>query len=408
MERTKKQEGFVAITSVLIVSALVLVLGISMFHNSLEDQAMSSAFDKGQEASLLADFCAREAFQNIKQDINYAGDETIEIDGMSCEINPIENISASTKKISTFATVGEQPHYKRQEQEIRYVVESKAADWDCEECEIENLEIVGDSLKLSESLGEGEETEGVTRTISLAVEWTGEGNFYYIIGLETDGDDLILGESQTVGYRISNPFSLNGIEYAGSSIIEWTETIPLDTEINIYTKVVESEGVPAEVPGEEEWELATSSQSIPEIEQGSDMTNHWLWVKQELKTDDISTPRLHSLTETIMQIEIVSVETEGYRISSELDISGEGTVKDSQIFWQVNTRSGASIIIETRFYDGNDWTDWQIAENGREVPDLSRGTDLTAALIQTRATFNGGPEIYPSLNNINIFIEVNK
>ena len=100
------------------------------------------------------------------------------------------------------------------------------------------------------------------------------------------------------------------------------------------------------------------------------------------------------------------VGTEGYRISSELDISGEGIVKDSQIFWQANTRSGASIIIETRFYDGNDWTDWQIAENGREIPDLIRGTDLIAVLIQTRATFDGGPEIYPSLNSINIFIEV--
>jgi len=258
-------------------------------------------------------------------------------------------------------------------------------------------------LKLSEYLGEGEETEGITRTTSLAAEWTGEA---YINNLDTDGDDLILGEIQTEGYRISNPLSLNGIEHAGSSIIEWIETIPADTEINIYTKVVESEGMPTEAPGEEEWQLVTNGQLIPEIEQGSDMTNHWLWVKQELKTDDISTPRLHSLTETIMQIEIVPVETEGYRISSELDISGEGTVRDSQIFWQTNTRSSDSIILETRFYDGNDWADWQIAENGREIPDLSRGTDLTAALIQTRATFAGGPETYPSLNNINIFIEV--
>src|SRR4030042_4093857 len=166
MKRAKKQEGFVAITSVLIVSALVLVLGVSMCHNSLEDQAMSAAFNKGEEASLLADFCAREAFQNIKQDINYAGDETIEINGMSCEINPIENISTSTKKISTLATVGEQPHYKRQEKEIRYVVES--ADWLCTECDFENVEVSGNALKLSEELGEGEEIEGVTRTTALA------------------------------------------------------------------------------------------------------------------------------------------------------------------------------------------------------------------------------------------------
>ena len=253
----KKQDGFIAITSVLIISALILVLGVSIFHASLTDQAISSSYDSGEQASFLADFCAREALFKLKKNVNYVGDESIDISGMSCTINPIENINDYTKKISTLAKVGDRPHFKRAKEEIRYVVESKAENWICESCVIQNLEIIGNSLVLSEALEEGE-----------------------------------------------------------------------------------------------------------------------------------------------------PIETQGYRISSELDISGEGIVKDSQIFWQADTRLGASIVIETRFYNGETWTDWEAVINGREVPGLNRGTNLETALIQTRASFTGGPEFYPSLNNINIFVEI--
>jgi len=405
MNGTKKQEGFVAITSVLIVSVLVLVLGISMFYSSMGDQSMSAAYDNGQEASLLADACAREAFHKLKENINYSGKETIEINGMSCTINAIEDISTSTKKISTSASAGEQPHFKRQEKEIRYIVESE--DWLCQECDFENVEISGNSLTLSEELGDGEEVEGVLRTTTSDSDWTGDGNYFSIIGLTADSNDLVLEENQTEGVRISNPLSLNDIKRVGSSLMEWTETIPENTEINIYTKVTVSEEMPTVAP--ETWQLAANGQEIPEIEDAADLTNHWLWVKQELKTTDLNfAPRLHSLTETVTQSDLVPVETEGYRVSSELDVSGTGTVKDSQIFWKADIRSEATIVIETKFYNGQTWSDWQTALNGRQVPGLAKGTNLESADLQIRAVFAGGPETYPTLHSINIFIEVNK
>ena len=259
MKGIKKQEGFIAITSVLIIGALILVLGISIFHASLTDQSISSSYDSGEQASILADACARQAFFKLKNDINYSGNESIDINGINCSINPIENINDYTKKISTLVRVGDWPHFKRTEKEIKYVVESKSDDWMCNNCVIENLEIADNSLVLSEEL-----------------------------------------------------------------------------------------------------------------------------------------------------IEEVPVETQGYRISSELDISGQGAVKNSQIFWQANTRLGALIIIETRFYNGEIWTDWQAAVNGREIPGLNREVNLETALIQTKAVFTGNPEFYPKLKNINIFIEINE
>ncbi|MFA4998424.1 MAG: hypothetical protein WC514_00120 [Candidatus Paceibacterota bacterium] len=400
----KKQEGFIAITSVLIINALILVLGISMFHASLTDQSMSASYDSGEEASSLAETCLREAFSKLKGNISYTGDESVDVNGMSCSINPVEDLGEHTKKISALARVGSPSYIKRAEEEVRYAVESTAGDWMCESCFIENLGISGDSLVLLEKLAEGEETEAVVRMTDTEAEWQAGS---YMTGLRTDGDDLVLEEGLTSGYRISGPLSLNDVKHSGSSKIEWSETIATDTEISIHTKVVESEGAPSEIPGT--WNTAANGGPIPEIEESSDLTNRWLWVKQELKTNDISfTPSLHSLTETVTEREVNPAETEGYRISSELDLSGSGKVKDSQIFWQANTRSQASIVIETRFYNGEIWTDWQTATNGREIPGLAHGTDLNIARIQTKAFFSGGPEIYPSLNNINIFIEVEK
>jgi hypothetical protein len=406
MRRIKKQNGFIAITSVLIISALILILGISIFHASITDQAMSSSYDDGEEASFLAVACARIAFFKLKENIDYAGDETVDINGMSCSINTIENVNDRTKIISTLARVGDRPSFKRVEEEIKYVVESKAEDWICgdEDCAIENLKIVNDSLVLQEKLIEGEEIEKATRTTAFATEWLGENNYASTSGLKTDGDDLVLEDNQTSGYRISNPFSLGEVKYAGDSNIEWVETLEADTEINIYTQVVYSEVIPTEATGT--WLLATNGQPIPEIERSTDLTNYWLWVKQELKTQDVAlTPRLHVLTEKILEVDLVPVETEGSRISSELDISGEGVVKDSQIFWDKNTRLNASIIVETRLLIDEIWTGWEFATNGREIPGLIKGTNLEEVFIQTRTTFTGGPKFYPSLNSINIFIE---
>ena len=257
MERIKKQKGFIAITSVLITGALILVLGVSMFYASLTSQSISSSYDSGEYAFILANVCARQAISKLKQDINYSGDESVDINEMSCAINPIENINDHTKRISTLAKAGGWPHFKKATKEIVYVVESKAEDWICDDCAIENLEILDDTIILSEEL-----------------------------------------------------------------------------------------------------------------------------------------------------VEEIPVQTQGYRISSEINISEQGIIENSQIFWQANVRSNATIIIETRFYNNENWSDWEIATNGKEIPGLGQGTDLEVIFIQTRAAFTGGPEFYPSLKNINIFIEV--
>jgi len=51
--RKKTEGGFIAITSVLIIGAVILVLGVSLFHSALTDYSISSAYESGQEAELI-------------------------------------------------------------------------------------------------------------------------------------------------------------------------------------------------------------------------------------------------------------------------------------------------------------------------------------------------------------------
>ncbi len=192
------------------------------------------------------------------------------------------------------------------------------------------------------------------------------------------------------------------LDVTDGSLVEWQEEVPLNTQISIYTAVTDSSTVVPEI-----WGLASNGSSIPGIEAGQDLSGKYLWTKQELSTSDSTvTPRLSSLTESITQSKNVAVSTSGYRISSSLDISGEGIVKNSQIFWQADTRKDDNIVIETNVHVGELALGWFEVQNGGSVSGLERGVDLSNISIKTRATFNGGPDFYPRLNNINIFIEI--
>ncbi len=151
----KTEGGFIALTSVLIIGAVVLVLGISLFHSALTDYSISTAYESGQKAAFLADFCLKEGVFKLQEDINYIGGEDINVNNATCTINFVKQIGAETedvktKEISSLGRAGDQPHFSRASQRIRYVIESTAEDWNHYE-ELENLEPVGNSLQLKKS-----------------------------------------------------------------------------------------------------------------------------------------------------------------------------------------------------------------------------------------------------------------
>ena len=99
--------------------------------------------------------------------------------------------------------------------------------------------------------------------------------------------------------------------------------------------------------------------------------------------------------------------TEGYRISPEFNISGEdNVVKDSRIFWQADERFDGNINVKVNVFTEGEWNYDQEVINGGQIPGLEEGKSLSGAKIQTKTSFIGGLNFYPSLENVKIFIEL--
>lgn len=228
-----------------------------------------------------------------------------------------------------------------------------------------------------------------------------------LVGLaikKLDRQIIMAADGPIQGYRISRPLSLDEIKNVAESKIEWVATIPDEekTRIIIETAVTDSD---SEEP--ESWIVAINGGSISGIQKGDDLTDKFLWTKQILENDDPSgtpSPQLHSLTETIR----MEARTEGDRISPEFNLSGEEgkVVKDSQIFWQANERFDGNIDVKVNVFSEGEWFNEKDVVNGGRIPGLEPGTNLSGAKIQTKTSFVGGPDFYPSLENIKIFVEL--
>ena len=346
MNEAKTEEGFIALTSVLIIGAVIIILGVSIFYASLTDQAISNDYQNGQKSNFLADFCLKEGILRLKENIDYMGAEDIKVDDATCSVSLVENVDDNTKKVSSLGRAGEQPHFSRSAQLIRFVMESKRSDW--EQGESESLEITEEgSLKLKQS---GDivllnEASGVSCGSRCQQE-----NGYLCKSVGTDSETANDGSGLEAIFNTEDgkyycEKVITGNWDCGTVMVNYREELP--------------DGCDGYFP---DWTYCRCGQG----------------------------------------------GTTGYRTSPEFDISGPYTVKDSQIFWQADERFNGTIKVEVRIsYDGgSNWSDWEQAVNGTSITGLEPGIDLSAAKIQTKTSFVGGPDFYPTLENIKIFIDL--
>jgi hypothetical protein len=99
--KLKTNNGFIALVTVLIIFAIVLLVGLSISLLSINEAQMGLKKSQSSQAYYLANLCAEDALMKLKEDINYSGNETIEIEGGSCQILPIEG-KWTIKTISNF------------------------------------------------------------------------------------------------------------------------------------------------------------------------------------------------------------------------------------------------------------------------------------------------------------------
>ena len=101
---TKKSRGYVALVSVLVVSAVGLAVASSLLLLGLSYSKSSLALSQSDIAKSLADACAEDALQHIRDNTAYSGTATLNLNGDSCSstvtsgIGQIRNINASGSK----------------------------------------------------------------------------------------------------------------------------------------------------------------------------------------------------------------------------------------------------------------------------------------------------------------------
>jgi len=83
-------QGFIALVTVLIIFTTALLIGLSVSLLSISEATMGFKKTQSSQAYYLANLCAEEALMKLKENINYSGNEILEIENGNCQILPIE------------------------------------------------------------------------------------------------------------------------------------------------------------------------------------------------------------------------------------------------------------------------------------------------------------------------------
>ncbi len=86
----EKQKGLVALMAVLIILVIALAIGIGLSLRSITGMIMSLQNVQSSEAYYLTNLCAEQALMKLKENRDYPGAETINVQEGQCTILPVE------------------------------------------------------------------------------------------------------------------------------------------------------------------------------------------------------------------------------------------------------------------------------------------------------------------------------
>lgn len=90
------RHGFSLIISVTIIGTVLMLVAISSTRVLLQQLSSSVGLEDHIAAKYLAEGCAEQALLRLSEDAQYAGNETITIDGLPCTIRPKELSGSNT------------------------------------------------------------------------------------------------------------------------------------------------------------------------------------------------------------------------------------------------------------------------------------------------------------------------
>ena len=101
----KYQQGFIALTSVLILSAIFLSLSIVIATHAISGSRVNISQYASNKAQILAESCVEYALSELQRSETYSGNEAVQIGDESCDILPIGGSGNSNRTIQTESTV---------------------------------------------------------------------------------------------------------------------------------------------------------------------------------------------------------------------------------------------------------------------------------------------------------------
>lgn len=102
----KRTRGFIALTTVLILSALFLSVGISIASRALSASTVSIALAERDRARYRAEACAERALMELQRTLDYTGNERVLVEDGSCDILSIMGNGNTNRTIHTVSTIG--------------------------------------------------------------------------------------------------------------------------------------------------------------------------------------------------------------------------------------------------------------------------------------------------------------
>lgn len=107
----KNTQGFIALTSVLILSAIFLSVTISVAYRAVTVSGTSTAFRERDTARYLAQGCLEYARMELERTLDYQGNEGILIGEETCQILGIEGFGNTDRVVKVKSTVGSHTYY---------------------------------------------------------------------------------------------------------------------------------------------------------------------------------------------------------------------------------------------------------------------------------------------------------
>ncbi len=101
----KAEKGFIALISLSIAGIIATVIVVGIFLSAVTETDMSLISQESNKALALANLCAEQALFRLVTTLNYSGNESIIIEGKSCEILSIEGTGNFNRVIKTQSTV---------------------------------------------------------------------------------------------------------------------------------------------------------------------------------------------------------------------------------------------------------------------------------------------------------------